>query len=64
MLALAAATTVAVTMLLLDPPGGVPRKRAAPSPAAVCTPGRSDGCVGGKVEVIVPSGTAASAARR
>jgi len=62
-MALAVATTVTVTMLMLDPPGGVPRRRAAPPPAAACTPGQSDGCVGGKIEVIVPGGHAGSATR-
>ena len=57
--ALAVAMAVAVVTTLLDPPGGVQRKRAAtpaeaaPAPA-VCAPGQSGACIGGKAEVIVP----------
>lgn len=56
---LAVATAIAVVWLLLDPPGGVQRKRAAapaqPAAAApeTCTEVRTERCVGGKVEVIV-----------
>ncbi len=49
-LLLAVATAVTVVMLLLDPPGGVQRKRHLPQP---CAPGQTEGCVGGKAEVIV-----------
>ena len=58
--ALAVVTGVAVVTTLLDPPGGVQRKRAtvpaeAAAGPAVCAPGQSGACVGGKAEVIVPS---------
>jgi hypothetical protein len=47
--------------MLLDPPGGVRRPRvalAASVPAAAparCAEGQNSGCVGGKVDVIVPA---------
>jgi hypothetical protein len=57
---LAVVTAVAIVWMLLDPPGGVQRKRAA-APAAsapvptpgLCTDGQTERCVGGKAEVIV-----------
>ncbi|MBI5718281.1 MAG: hypothetical protein HZC37_11425 [Burkholderiales bacterium] len=52
--ALAVATAVAVVATLLDPPGGVQRKRPAASAPADCAPGKTDACVGGKAEVLAP----------
>ncbi len=51
-LLLAVATAVTVVMLLLDPPGGVQRKRHVPQP---CAAGQTEGCVGGKADVIAPA---------
>lgn len=59
---LAVATALCVGALLLDPPGGVQRKRLRPAPPAACAEGQTSNCVGGKVEVIVPR-TAAAASR-
>jgi hypothetical protein len=56
---LAAATAIAVVLMLLDPPGGLQRQRPAPPP---CTDGQTERCIGGKAEVIVPA-TGASAPR-
>jgi hypothetical protein len=62
---LAMATTVAVMLILLDPPGGVQRVKRAPPDAPACTVGAGTGCVGGRVDVIVvPRGVAASEAER
>lgn len=52
---LAVSTAVTVVMLLLDPPGGVQRKRTVTPDMAVCQPGQDQGCVGGKAQVIVPA---------
>jgi hypothetical protein len=52
---LAIATAATVLLSLIYRPGGVERPPPAPVPDAErCAPGRSDGCVGGKVDVIVP----------
>ena len=58
---LAVATAVAVVLTLLDPPGAAPRPRAthaaatAASAPAPCAEGQTSGCIGGKVDVIVPA---------
>jgi len=55
-LLLAVATAVAVMLTLLDPPGGVVRRKAettaAPATARPCAPGQSQDCLGGKVDVL------------
>jgi hypothetical protein len=59
---LALATAVSVALTLLDPPGGVKRKRHLPPDAAVCAPGQVNDCVGGKAQVIVVQPVPASRA--
>jgi hypothetical protein len=54
-MALAVATAVGVVLLLLDPPGGVQRKRPVAPPPAPCTAGQTVHCVGGTVEVLAPA---------
>lgn len=49
-LALAIATALTVAALLLNPPGGVQRKRHLPQP---CAASQDTGCVGGRADVIV-----------
>jgi hypothetical protein len=52
---LAVSTAIAIVLVLLDPPGGVQRKRAsATASPAPCADGQTVGCVGGVAEVIVP----------
>ena len=58
LLLLAVATAVAVLLMLLHPPGAAPRIRQPPAP---CAPGSTAHCVGGKVDVIVPSRAASVA---
>jgi len=58
---LALATSVTVTWLLLEP--GAQRKRVAPQAAHDCAKGRTSGCVGGQVDVIVPASAARAAPR-
>lgn len=64
---LAVATAVAVVLTLLDPPGAAPRPRAtqaaasAASAPARCAAGQTSGCIGGKVDVIVPAPAAPNA---
>jgi hypothetical protein len=58
-LLLAVATAVTLVLTLLDPPGRSLRPRAIAASAAApttapCAEGQSSGCVGGKVDVIVP----------
>lgn len=50
LLGLAVATALAVAFMLLEPPGGVQRKRPVPQP---CAAGQDRGCVGGRADVIV-----------
>lgn len=61
--ALAVGTAVGVVLMLLDPPGGVQRKRA-PAPQAAtpptCAPGQSENCVGGSTTILAPAAPAAS----
>jgi hypothetical protein len=54
-MALAVATAVGVVLLLLDPPGGVQRKRPVAPPPAPCAPGQTLHCIGGKAEVLAPA---------
>lgn len=58
------AVVIAVTgvLTLLDPLGGIQRKRRLPQP---CAAGQQEGCVGGKSDVLIlgPAASAASAAR-
>lgn len=60
-LALAVATAITVVLTLLNPPGGVQRKKALPADAARCEKGQTSGCVGGTATVI--TAPAASAPR-
>ena len=59
---LAVATAVTVVLTMLDPPGGVQRKRQVSSGPAVCQPGQDRGCVGGTAEVIAPAALPAAPA--
>lgn len=59
-LALAVATAVAVTLMMLDPPGGVQRTRPVAADAPLCSSTQTRGCVGGQVDVIAPAAAAAS----
>lgn len=56
---LAVATAVAVVLTLLYPPGGVKRTRA---PVADCRAGQDIGCVGGRVDVLLPEAVAPASA--
>jgi hypothetical protein len=56
----AVATAVGIVLLMLDPPGGVKRQRLLPADVPACAAGQTGGCVGGKVDVIVPAAPAAS----
>jgi hypothetical protein len=55
-----AAVTTAVTIVLtmLAPPGGLQRTRRLPAGPPACAEGQLSGCVGGKVDVIVPAASA------
>jgi hypothetical protein len=57
-----AAVTMAVTIVLtmLSPPGGVQRTRKLPADAQACAEGQQSGCVGGKVDVILPAASGAA----
>jgi hypothetical protein len=59
---LAIAVAITGVLTLLDPLGGVQRKRRLPQP---CSAGQQEGCVGGKSEVLIvgPAASAASLAR-
>jgi len=64
-LLLAVATAVAVVLALLGRRGGIePDPRLMAPDRAPCSPGKAEGCVGGKAAVIVvPAGAAASSLR-
>jgi hypothetical protein len=51
----AVATAVTIVLTMLSPPGGVQRTRKVPAGPPACAEGQVDGCVGGKVDVIVPA---------
>lgn len=59
---LAVAMAITVVMTLLHPPGGVKRVRHVPADSPRCAPNalaaEASDCVGGRVDVIVPSASA------
>lgn len=59
---LAIAIAITGVLTLLDPLGGIQRKRRLPQP---CGAGQQEGCVGGKSEVLIlqPPASAASPVR-
>ncbi|MDE2613711.1 MAG: hypothetical protein KGL78_09740 [Burkholderiales bacterium] len=60
-LLLAVATAATLSWLLLEP--GAQRKRTTAQAAHACAAGQTSGCVGGKVDVIVPASAAHAASR-
>ncbi len=68
---LAVATASTVMWMVLEKPGAPPRPNVparSPSPgpaqAAACAPGQTEGCIGGKTQVIVVPATASSSPAR
>lgn len=60
--AAAVVTAVTIVLTMLSPPGGVQRTRKVPAPPPACAEGQVSGCVGGKVDVIVPGPSASAPA--
>jgi hypothetical protein len=58
----AVVTAVTIVLTMLSPPGGVQRTRKLPAGPAACAEGQLSGCVGGKVDVIVPAAPAPASA--
>ncbi|HLL17282.1 MAG TPA: hypothetical protein VK439_00725 [Rubrivivax sp.] len=58
---LAVCTAVTVVLMLLERPGAVQHTRQVQS-APLCKPGEDQGCVGGKVDVILSAPVASTSA--